>query len=164
MGKQATCMERVGDHLNGRMEDLRLLYSDPEEWDEAQREDAASLGVESQEHFDGDELIDEGGLREKLLTVRCEYGLSFDYVAPGTFTDQEQGYFRYQLSWGGPADEFRFFVNPDLTCYRIEYWFLDWGDGAKKHLSGEDNTLLMEIWREFEETGTAKAEYDRATE
>ena len=31
--------------------------------------------------------------------------LSFDYVAPHTFNDQPEGYWRWQFSWGGPSDE-----------------------------------------------------------
>jgi hypothetical protein len=75
-----------------------------------------------------------------------DYALGFDYVAPETFDDQPEGYFRYQLSLGGPSDEFRFFVNPDLSCHRIEYWFMDWFDGASRILSGEDFQLMREIF------------------
>ena len=57
-------------------------------------------------------------------------GLGFDYVEPNTFTDQKEGYWRWQRSWGGPGDEFRIFVNPDKSVHRIEYWDVDWGDGA----------------------------------
>ena len=59
-----------------------------------------------------------------------EYGLCFDWVEPNTFHDQKLGYWRWQLSWGGPSDEFRIFVDEDKNIYKIEYWFLDWGDGA----------------------------------
>jgi len=75
-----------------------------------------------------------------------EYGLSFDYVPADTFEEQEQGYFRYQLSWGGPSDEFRFYCDPELNCYCIEYVFMDWFDGATRELSGADRELLMQIW------------------
>ena len=64
-----------------------------------------------------------------------EYGLSFDYVEPGTFNDQETGYFRYQLSWGGPSDEFRIYLNYDGLIDHIEYWYLDWYDGASIKIS-----------------------------
>ena len=64
----------------------------------------------------------------------CQYinelGLSFDYVEPNTFNDQKEGFWRWQLSWGGPSDEFRIFVNEDNKIYKIEYWYLDWFDGA----------------------------------
>ena len=59
-----------------------------------------------------------------------DYGLCVDYVEPNTFNDQKEGYIRYQLSWGGPSDEFRYFINPNGLIHRIEYWFMDWYDGA----------------------------------
>jgi hypothetical protein len=86
-----------------------------------------------------------------------DYGLGFDYVPARTFCGQREAYFRYQLSCGGPSDEFRFFVNPDLSCHRIEYWFLDWFDGANRVLTGEDDQLLSELWEWFRETGSAQA-------
>jgi hypothetical protein len=87
----------------------------------------------------------------------ADYGLCFDYVPGGTFSDQREAYFRYQLSWGGPSDEFRFFVNPDFSCHRIEYWFLDWFDGAHQILTGEDEHLLSELWEWLREIGSAQA-------
>jgi len=56
--------------------------------------------------------------------------LSFDYVAPHTWENQKEGYWRWQFSWGGPGDELRGFVNEHGELHRLEYWFLDWGDGA----------------------------------
>jgi len=91
-----------------------------------------------------------------------EYGLSFDYVAPGTFgDDQREGYFRYQLSWGGPSDEFRFYVSgPDYDVYRVEYWFLDWFDGS--HITVTDSQVLLEIFEFFKECGTVEHQYREA--
>ena len=93
-----------------------------------------------------------------------EYGLSFDYVPEGTFGVQKEAYFRYQLSWGGPSDEFRFFVNPSFKPYRIEYWFLDWFDGANVVLEGKDEELLEEIFDFFKEIGSVEAEYEKTGE
>jgi hypothetical protein len=90
------------------------------------------------------------------------YGLCFDFVPPGTFSGQTEAYFRYQLSWGGPSDEFRFFVNPDFSCHRIEYWFLDWFDGAGRTVSGQRALLLLEIWEWFRETGAVEAAHERS--
>ena len=56
--------------------------------------------------------------------------LCFDYVAPHTFKDQAEGYWRWQFSWGGPSDELRGYVNEHKELHRLEYWYLDWGDGA----------------------------------
>ena len=36
-------------------------------------------------------------------------------------------YVRYQMSGGGPSDELRFYRDG-----KIEYWFLDWFDGASR--------------------------------
>lgn len=63
-----------------------------------------------------------------------EYGLCIDIVEAGTFEDQEESYIRYQLSFGGPQDELRIFKDG-----RIEYWFLDWFDGACINVT-EDET------------------------
>jgi hypothetical protein len=61
-------------------------------------------------------------------------GLGFDYVEPHTFTDQLEGYWRWQFSWGGPSDELRAYVNELREIHRLEYWFMDWMDGAKLEL------------------------------
>ena len=61
--------------------------------------------------------------------------LGFDYVEPHTFNDQVEGYWRWQFSWGGPSDELRAYVNENYEIHRLEYWFLDWGDGAHINLS-----------------------------
>ena len=78
--RNQSCEGRVDHHLAGRMSDLRRLWA------------AYCAGEEG--HGELGSLAD--------------YGLCFDYVAPETFGDQSQAYFRYQLSWGGPSDEFRF--------------------------------------------------------
>lgn len=93
-----------------------------------------------------------------------EYGLCFDYVPQATFTDQNQGYFRYQISWGGPSSEFRFYVNPDFSCYKIEFWFLNWGDGACIDLQDFDYKLLLEIYEFFNEIGLVRAEFNKSQE
>ena len=57
-------------------------------------------------------------------------GLSFDYVKPHTFNDQVEGYWRWQFSWGGPSDELRGYINEHDEIHRLEYWYMDWFDGA----------------------------------
>lgn len=129
MSKENSCEKRIEQQLEGRVSDLRTL---------------------GERYQCGKEADDD-------LGSLSDYGLSFDYVTPGTFDDQREGYFRYQLSWGGPSDEFRFFVNPDLSCHRIEYRFLDWFDGASRTLTGRERDLLHQLWDWFRETGTANA-------
>ena len=134
---EKNCKNQVKSRLNSRIEDLEKLWK---------------LYQEGNEEGDSD------------LGEFCDYGLSFDYVAANTFDDQKQGYFRYQLSWGGPSDEFRFFCDPGFNCYSIEYWFLDWFDGASIELIGKNEELLMEIYNFFNEIGSCQAEFEKATE
>ena len=145
-----SCESRIEKHLKSRLADLRLLWKDytGQLDEEEKKEFAENFGYES----DG-----EG-------TAFNEYGLSFDYVEPGTFTDQKEGYFRYQISYGGPSEEFRFYVNPGYSVHRIEFWFLDWFDGAKRELEGEGYTLIEEIYNDFKDCGCCEAEYEKATE
>lgn len=134
---QPTCKERVSAKFRGRIKDIRKLWK---------------MYCEDPEKSDED------------LGRFDEYGLSFDYVPPGTFGDQKHGYFRYQLSWGGPSDEFRFFTNPDFSVYLIEYWFMDWFDGARRISKGRDYDLLAEIFEDFRGCGTVKQVYQEAME
>ena len=135
--RQKTCDQRIGSQLEAGIDDIRRLWESYQSGDEE--------GVDDLGHFH-------------------EHGLSFDYVAPGTFgDDQDQGYFRYQISYGGPSSEYRFFVNPDFTVYKVEYWFLDWYDGASRNLYGANNELMMEIFDWFNECGAVASEYDKAT-
>lgn len=70
-----------------------------------------------------------------------DYGLSFDLVEAGTFSDQNEPYYRYQLSWGGPSEEFRYFHD------RIEFWYLDWFDGACVDVSND--ARVEELFDQF---------------
>ena len=129
MSKQLTCEQRVDDYLKGRLEDLKIL------WD---------LDCKGNDEYHPD------------LGKFNEYGLGFDYVEAETFDDQLEGYFRYQLSYGGPSDEFRVYAKYDYTShsisiYRVEYWFLDWFDGANREVT--NNELMNEIWDYFIDIG-----------
>ena len=129
-----SCELRIDSEFKGRLADLRRLWS---AYCEGQ-EDCGDLGTFT------------------------EYGLCFDYVPALTYSDQKEAFFRYQLSWGGPSDEFRFFVDPDLSCHRVEYWFLDWFDGTHRVLSGEDESLLCEIWEWFREIAALKLDQTKS--
>jgi hypothetical protein len=55
--------------------------------------------------------------------------------------DGSPSYKRVQLSWGGPSDEFRLFK--DGT---IQYWFMDWYDGAGIIMTGKDKQVVSDTW------------------
>lgn len=90
-----------------------------------------------------------------------EYGLSFEYVWPD---GEDGGFWRYLLSWGGPSSEIRFFGHPGLhqpwICQRIEYWFLDWFDGASVDCT--DNETMRELFDWFADCEALQSAYDAA--
>lgn len=112
--KDLTCAERVQEQFN---ENYKLLSSDSTEW---QKEE---YGEYSEDNY---------------FEFISEYGLSFDYVESNTDYNSGEGYYRWQLSWGGPSDEFRFYVDDIGNVQEIEYWFLDWFDGASITLTGKE--------------------------
>jgi len=92
-----------------------------------------------------------------------DYGLSFSYTAPGTFADQHEGYFCFQLSWGGPSDEVRFYYDMGAKYpYRIEYVFMDWGTGAGYDVTDEDWAIWLFGW--FDGCDSFRHEYEKAME
>ena len=101
-------------------------------------------GVRSEKCID----LVQGHFEDRLKEIHTVEALGFDYVEPKTWDDQLEGYWRWQLSWGGPSDEFRIFVNPDKSVHRIEYWYLDWYDGAKVTL---DQAQHSDVWAKLEE-------------
>ena len=84
--------------------------------------------------------------REKQLKEGELEGLDFSYVSPHTFNKQVEGYWRWQLSWGGPSDELRAFVNENKEIHRLEYWFMDWYDGSEVIL---DKVCNPQMWNEM---------------
>ena len=145
MANQPTCEETINKSLEGRLQELETLYKAYQE-DEGDNED-----------------LDE---RKEELN---NYGLILDYVAPNTFENQGRGYIRYLLSWGGPSDEFRFFLDEHLNPTDIEYWRMHWMDGAKRTLLswtksvdwmdgcwGRGAQLLSDIYEDWKETDTIR--------
>lgn len=122
MPTEAKCKDRIAEHYRSRMADLRAMVKADNEGNESGPEDTGPLN---------------------------EYGLAFDYVYPGTFKGQRRGYFRYQISWGGPSDEFRFFCDEQGNAVRVEYWFMDWFDGARRTLRGEPLEFMQGLFDYF---------------
>ena len=134
--REQRCEARVQGHMDSRLEDLRTLWALYQEDSDAYDDDLGNL---------------------------YEYGLCFDYVPAHTFDDQEEGFFRYQISTGGPGDEFRFYCDMEGNVYRVEYWFLDWFDGANRTLNGNDKALLLELF-DMLTGGDPQGMVDRARE
>ena len=66
---------------------------------------------------------------EDLFDYANSTALSWDYVEAED--EKNPAYYRLQLSWGGPSDEFRIYTigdTLDIDC--IDYHYMDWFDGA----------------------------------
>ena len=85
----------------------------------------------------GSAELDDSGYATKLN----EYGLGIDFVPAHTFEGQTQGYTRYQISWGGPSEEFRVFT----VVPRVEFWYMDRFDGAHITLNQKDANIIRDI-------------------
>tara|TARA_R110000751_G_C13683469_1_gene471536 strand:+ start:400 stop:933 length:534 start_codon:yes stop_codon:yes gene_type:complete len=150
--KQPTCQDLVDDAWASRKADFEgLLTSDPNK----ARGCLADLGyTTAQETLSDDEAL------EQAHDAFSEYSLALDYVEPNTFEDQREAYLRYQISFGGPSEEVRFFLNPDMSLNRAEFWCLDWfrdndvihlQDGASVDITLEEATGLMFDWMDVSE-------------
>ena len=149
---------KAKEHLRSRMEDLKFIYnySTPKDWDEETWETANNFGI--LKDMNNDEIQD------CLLEAASNYGLSFDYVPAETFKDQKRGYFRYQISWGGPSEEIRFYIGYDCEPYKIEFWFLDWFTGHRIELAGEYFEIAENIFQNFADMGMVEYAYNEAME
>jgi hypothetical protein len=139
MGRQATCEDRIRDHMESRLADFRAFESlsnvmgrdelTPDDEDAAGRVD-----IEIPDDFGtGDDR-----LREDAMERVAEYPLGMSAYTT----------FRVELSTGGPADWLEVVCAGDTPRYegggepyeveRIVYHFADWFDHAERQLDGPD--------------------------
>lgn len=133
--RSLTCEERVDQHLKERIVDLRRLWKTYEK------------GIE----------------KVPNLGTLPEYGLAFEFIVSDLKRGSGISYFRYQLSCGGPSDEFRFFAMHDGRAWkavRIEYWF----DRAKRVLRGTRLEFMRTLFAWFDEGSITRRVYREATE
>jgi hypothetical protein len=152
--KEKTCEEQVEARMDGRLENIRLML-DPNR-DDATLIDEGTLdrvikvsditfrfqeaaGETAAEIYDEH----EDDIRQEVYESFYDYALGFDYVSPNTFENQTQGYCRYQISYGGPAEEIRFFCDEQKQPYKVEYWHLDWFDGASRECTHRPEIALL---------------------
>ena len=98
--------------------------------------------------------------------------LGFDYVSGNTIGIEEPC-FRWQLSWGGPQDEFLFPINRhiytldgggslrfDFTAESVtQYWLRDWGDSSHINLDEENNKIMNSVLRTYGAVGKCFTEF-----
>lgn len=167
-----TCANKVNAACESRLEDIRTMLnpepSDVTLGDDGTLDTVFYCGDHEIRYQDTSEFRDENGeldmdafiadsfqdICEVMSERFFEYGLSFDYVEPETFDDQNEGYLRFQISCGGPSEEIRFYVSPtqnsgyygvypDWHLYRAEFWYLDWFDGASVDITKNETAILL---------------------
>lgn len=147
-----TFRERGRKHLEGRAEDFTFFM----QWGSEKSE------VEHGLNWDKCSPKKQAYIMQKFDETGSfyDYGLSVDYQEPD---GRRRGYFRFQLSWGGPSDEIRFYFSGDGSrgmADKIEYVFLDWGTGVGFDVTGED--WAKWLWDWFQSCETVKYEYNRS--
>ena len=187
---EKTCADKVKAACESRLESIRVmlnpqesditlgddgsldtvLYCDDEEF---RYTDTSEYRDEKTGEFDLDSFLADNmdDIRETMYERFHEYGLSFDYVEPGTFENQDEGYLRYQISYGGPSEEIRFFVSPTQNSgyygvttnwhlYRAEFWYLDWFDGARVDVT--KNPTAQALYEHFNDCESVKYAIDNS--
>ena len=157
--EQPTCEERVQAALDGRLLDLKCMFRPNETTNGELAEFLDGMGVDTPELADGETWDDyEDSLEDNAREEVYNYGLAFDYVTPGTF-DNDAGYWRYQISWGGPSEELRFYSRD-----RVDFVYLDWFDGADRRLYGDQAETAGALWDWYDEAGILEDERAKAEE
>lgn len=130
MSTKKTCEERIEVELEREMDRIRdasgwkgYCSSCGHEW--ADREDTPDVCPECE----SDDIYEEEEKYDVLEVSRLHL------------------VYRIGLSWGGPADGFYVYVDPeDKTISRIEYYFQDWWGGATRELRGNDFNDAKELF------------------
>ena len=115
------CADIVQDKFNDTEADYRSAREFFEDYDQQTEGGKIALEVLAKDqgtyYHEYDDMFD----------YLNQTALSWDYV---DCEGRQAGYWRLQLSWGGPSDEFRIYVDQDKDIDVIEYWYMDWFDGA----------------------------------
>lgn len=125
--RQPTCEERLPEHLESRLEDMRSLVG----WADAWNQTNNHLRAES---------------AERRLE---EYPLNIS-VTRKTIV-------RLELSYGGPQDYFEAEVDEDGTLSNITYHFLDWFDGAERTIRGDEAETVEQFLRRIMDLDSIEA-------
>lgn len=111
-------IEKAKDILSGRIIDIREMINDKEHGTERLSEYGLYMDIIVM-HKEG---VEEYTLCEYSKLGKEEILEDVTNILDGRYGDIEGIYLRYQLSWGGPGDEFLF----DLESHVILYRYLDW--------------------------------------
>ena len=119
--KRLTCKDLINEKFNEVEQD----YKDAQKY----FDELLSIDPDKQEEFKCKDKYNKFFYCEDFFDYVNSNALSWDWV--DAEDEKNPGYFRLQLSWGGPSDEFRIYTigdTLDIDC--IDYHYMDWFDGA----------------------------------
>jgi len=121
--KEPTCKELVRDEFNKVEQTYQEANDYFNQYDNATEGEQIALKVIDKHK--GDYFHEY----EDFFDYINNTALSWDYVEGED--EKNPGFYRLQLSWGGPSDEFRIYTIGDtLEVDVIDYHYMDWFDGA----------------------------------
>jgi hypothetical protein len=125
MEQEKKCIDLVADKFAEQEQEYKDARKWYDEYEEATEGEQIAMNVITKKN--GDYFNEYDNYYE---WVNDQF-LGFDFVEPFTFgEDQKAGYWRLQISWGGPSSEFRIYVDSGDRIGSVEYWYMDWFDGA----------------------------------
>ena len=132
--KRLTCKDLVNEKFNEVEQDYK----------KAQKyfDELLSIDPDKQEEFKCKDKYNKFFYCEDFFDYVNSNALSWDWV--DAEDEKNPGYYRLQLSWGGPSDEFRIYTigdTLDIDC--INYHYMDWFDGASIPVS--EDTLSFDV-------------------
>ena len=127
---EKTCAERVEKNFKDRAAYISGVF---EYFDLPETQRAAHPLADEMEDYSVDSEFD----------ALMHNALSFDFVEDDE--NPRAGYWRYQLSWGGPSDEFRIYLDERMKSRikKIDYHFMDWFDGARMPVDYNTNPAIF---------------------
>ena len=138
--KQLTCKELVNEKFNQVEQDYKDADQYFNDYDNATEGEQIAMKVIDKHK--GDYFREY----EDLFDYVNQTALSWDYVEAED--EENPAYYRLQLSWGGPSDEFRIYTIGDtLEIDVIDYHYMDWFDGASIPVSYK--TLSWDVCQMF---------------
>ena len=138
--KQLTCKELVNEKFNQVEQDYKDADQYFNDYDNATEGEQIAMKVIDKHK--GDYFREY----EDLFDYVNQTALSWDYVEAED--EKNPAYYRLQLSWGGPSDEFRIYTIGDtLEIDVIDYHYMDWFDGASIPVSYK--TLSWDVCQMF---------------
>lgn len=103
------------------------------------KEEKAENNLSDNDNFSMLSSFLQDDIREQYQERFDQYGLSFDYVELDKNTELD--YFCYQLSYGGPSDEIRFYDNGAIV-----YAYFDWFCGVGFNVTREEVFKQLREW------------------